>query len=728
MAGLETTLTLRAKDEAGAAFAQLKAQISAIDKQIATFDKLMNAVSKTARATDPLVRAIGESTRAFEQQKLAVAELSEGLDASEGAAGAAAGAQERLRRAIESTSRVMTAQGVTATRLAEKIAASQKAAARRTREGGGIGGMGGGLLTGLLGFELAESGVRGIEAGATLDQALAKLRTTGVADADIAKARSGYTDFSKTHGGMTEAEYLTAYGESRTMSSDPLKTTREMALFTTALRNSGVETTAEEARSFVKAMDELSLSPAEQENFLDRMVKVKQLYGGNITGETFLAAQRRSSMAAYGWNETFRENYFPFMLQSLGVTGGNDIMTAYSNYIGKHMQHTEMMNLAKYGFIRPGDEVLNKVGDIKGLKPGAHVWEEDVMKANPAQWAWDMHSKFMSRKGAKESEFTTFVGTLPRAMGAMIEFFTHGEGLAARDLALGKHPIGLAAAGNEYAAQNPMAALASLRASIEQFGAALTSEPVKQASAQLVALSQHVTEAASVVAKFEKDHPGITKAATTGTEAVGGVLGLGLVLGGAKWLVGKALSGLGLGGLLGGGGAAGAAGGEAAAAAGGGLARIIGGVAAAASLPALIDLVTGDNRTPQAKANDAAVLNWIKSWISGPGAPMALPGATAASPVGTPLSLYRPLQGRDVHSPSTGPFSYYPAEGGKEVTVSGEARVDHEIVVRVEPSPLFTAIVDQARQQSETVIPLVGGGSGRMDSDAGPTRVGIGHM
>jgi hypothetical protein len=175
-------------------------------------------------------------------------------------------------------------------------------------------------------------------------------------------------------------------------------------------------------------MDELSLSPAEQEKFLDRMVKVKQLYGGNITGETFLAAQRRSSMAAYGWNETFRENYFPFMLQSLGVTGGNDIMTAYSNYIGKHMQHTEMMNLAKYGFIRPEDEVLNKVGDIKGLKPGAHVWEESVMKANPAQWAWDMHNKFMGRKGATEDQFTTFVGTLPRAMGAMIEFFTHGEG------------------------------------------------------------------------------------------------------------------------------------------------------------------------------------------------------------------------------------------------------------------------------------------------------------
>jgi hypothetical protein len=63
------------------------------------------------------------------------------------------------------------------------------------------------------------------------------------------------------------------------------------------------------------------------------------------------------------------------------------------------------------------------------------------------------------------------------------------------------------------------------------------------------------------------------------------------------------------------------------------------------------------------------------------------------------------------------------------VSVSGEARVDHEITVRIEPSPLLNAIVEQARQQSETTIPLIGGGSGRMDSDAGPHRSGgIGRM
>lgn len=61
--------------------------------------------------------------------------------------------------------------------------------------------------------------------------------------------------------------------------------------------------------------------------------------------------------------------------------------------------------------------------------------------------------------------------------------------------------------------------------------------------------------------------------------------------------------------------------------------------------------------------------------------------------------------------------------------MSGSAEVDHTITIRVEPSPLLNAIVDQARQQTEFNVPLIGGGSGRMDSDAAPHRgPGIGSM
>ena len=297
-------------------------------------------------------------------------------------------------------------------------------------------------------------------------------------------------------------------------------------------------------------------------------------------------------------------------------------------------------------------------------------------------------------------------------MGAMIEFFTHGEGLAARDLALGKHPLGLAAAGNEYAAQNPVAALASLRASIEQFGAALTSEPVKQAGAQLVALAQHVTEAAAVVGKFEKDHPGITKTATSGAEVAGGVLGLGLLAAGAKWLWRTAKGGLGLGG----GAAAGAEEGAV-------LGSRVGpwGIVAGTAIGAGLSM-------PVVQAVEAAVVGKFKDWFFGPDSAAAprpygpqLPAGWAPRPqVWTPSGVS--LSGGADNAKLA-------AATAMPVNVSGQATVDHEITVRIEPSPLLNAIVEQARQQSETTIPLIGGGLGAMDSDAAPHRVGgIGRM
>ena len=66
-----------------------------------------------------------------------------------------------------------------------------------------------------------------------------------------------------------------------------------------------------------------------------------------------------------------------------------------------------------------------------------------------------------------------------------------------------------------------------------------------------------------------------------------------------------------------------------------------------------------------------------------------------------------------------------------EVSVSGAATVDQTLNVRIDPSPWFKAIVDQALQNSQTLVPLIGNGTGAMDSDAGPHRsgpAGIGRM
>jgi hypothetical protein len=80
---------------------------------------------------------------------------------------------------------------------------------------------------------------------------------------------------------------------------------------------------------------------------------------------------------------------------------------------------------------------------------------------------------------------------------------------------------------------------------------------------------------------------GVLKAikATVGDEVGNAVIGTSLIGGVAAWLTKGAVFGW--------------------------LGKLLGLGAGAASLPAVIDALTDDNRTPQAKANDAAVLGWI---------------------------------------------------------------------------------------------------------------------
>jgi hypothetical protein len=176
------------------------------------------------------------------------------------------------------------------------------------------------------------------------------------------------------------------------------------------------------------------------------------------------------------------------------------------------------------------------------------------------------------------------------------------------------------------------------------------------------------------------------------------------------WGMWKMLTGVGK--LLFGGGAGGAAAGGAAAAGGRGvLGRLLGGALVGGeegSLGGPLGVVGG------ALVGAAATTLFEQQFKS------RLAGGGGARSAGLRL-------GRDVHSPSIGPYAYYPPGPGS-VSVSGAARIDQQLTVRIEPWPLLNAIVDQARQQSETTVPLLGGGSGRMDSDAAPNRArGIGH-
>jgi hypothetical protein len=83
-----------------------------------------------------------------------------------------------------------------------------------------------------------------------------------------------------------------------------------------------------------------------------------------------------------------------------------------------------------------------------------------------------------------------------------------------------------------------------------------------------------------------------------------------------------------------------------------------------------------------------------------------------------------------VHSPTSygvpGVGPYFPS---KDISVSGQAQVEHTVHVDVTLDPDLRAKIDQVVNSLGFTVPLIGGGTGAMDSDAGPHRAGgIGSM
>jgi hypothetical protein len=67
--------------------------------------------------------------------------------------------------------------------------------------------------------------------------------------------------------------------------------------------------------------------------------------------------------------------------------------------------------------------------------------------------------------------------------------------------------------------------------------------------------------------------------------------------------------------------------------------------------------------------------------------------------------------------------------GPQEVNVSGQAEVEHTIHVDVTLDPDLRAKIDRVVNTLGFTVPLLGGGNGRIDSDAAPHRIGgVGHM
>jgi hypothetical protein len=80
---------------------------------------------------------------------------------------------------------------------------------------------------------------------------------------------------------------------------------------------------------------------------------------------------------------------------------------------------------------------------------------------------------------------------------------------------------------------------------------------------------------------------------------------------------------------------------------------------------------------------------------------------SAPPPPPAPVSL-----GRDVRSPSSGPYSYVPSAAAPAATsVSGQAQVDHTVHVDLKVDPMLRVKVEQRSVAREFTVPLIAAGA-----------------
>jgi hypothetical protein len=335
----------------------------------------------------------------------------------------------------------------------------------------------------------------------------------------------------------------------------------------------------------------------------------------------------------------------------------------------------------------------------------------------------------MGRKGATEDKFDDLIARMPRNMAGLIAFLVHNEARLKRDAETRELAIGFKASEDASLGGNPPASLDALKTSITQFAAVATSPAVAAAGPALQVLAHEIQTAAAYLSDLATKNPKTAEAVSAG--AIAGAGGLGL------WLT-KKLFGM-AGRFFGGGGPAGdAAPVMAAAEEGAGLlgtfARSIFG---AVTLPSAL-LSADDSRTPQAKANDQAALDWIRSWFTGGaatgyGAPLQLPGAVARMPAGAVMPNTGtwgyptvPLDPEAARERSRG-FALGGLPGGGAITVSGAASVEQTLKIDISLDAGLHAALDYLRNFAFSA-PLDGSApTGTQDTDAAPQR-GIGHQ
>src|ERR1700677_1955383 len=695
---LESRLVIGAKDETGAAFASIQKHIADIDKQVATFDKLRTATSKVAGANDPLIAGIDRAAKSLAEEKTAAEALSRAMASGVVSAEEMAGVQGRLARETTAATRAMSRQAEEAATSARKVT--------RSREGksGGLGGIGTGLTAVAAGaagvlipFEVYEGAKKTLEASADLEQLKVRVREVSGGDkTESSFAEALAAEVAQKYPAITQAKALDTYLELLPNAGNPVnQETARRNLMTvsqaqTAAAVIGTEITPEDAQNLLKAVEGSGRAgdPTAVGKMFDSYLRAKLVFGSAISTDKIRDYVQNAKSANFGigeqeffWQDIVR------MTEGNASRLGNETAQTMQTLLGGHAKMQTAQWLKNLGLA----DGFTKSGGGNATITGLHG--ADTLQLNNIDWvnqylvpALKTHgyltgsvikqkedllrkdSPGMSEEAIKERAMDAAIADAAMKSGArttVTDLLTHGAvntPLINRDVAQMKAASGMGAAAD--IGNNPVAAMKEFTGSIETFAAVAGGPMMAPAAKALDSLAHSIEDFTSRLEKtqgfwpsaddLKNKYPALAgpspdeairdwDAQRLGAPGVSGAGGWDTSFG-RPWTPGAAGPG-------------------------------------------------GWSLLPQSDRPPARPMEVPQSWTPAgtiaAGAPMQLPGAQPASPVGTKLEPYH------------------------QVIVAGQAELQQSLNVTITLDPEIRALIASSRQSASVTIPLAGGGTGR---------------
>jgi hypothetical protein len=536
----------------------------------------------------------------------------------------------------------------------------------------------GGFAGGMVGMGLGFAGIAGakdvLKASANLAEQQAKLQSLAKSDqSEVPFANQLAGDIAKKFPNISTADALEMYNEIRAQSAgaggviDRDKATRNLGIAAstkTGMLNLGQDFTAVDAQNLQRAVEGSgrALDPTAFNKLTDAFVRAKQVYGSAITSEavqTFVANAKASNFSL-GDNAFYRE-MFARLAEGNAARFGNETSQTLQTLVGGHALKQTAQWLVDHHLATGFEKMGGGAARIEGLKgsdllqtdQGAWANQflfpalKDALSADRVKAREDMlradarkadPNAVIDEKSLTERAINALAAAEVMKMGVrgtVADNLTHwiaNMELIKRDSA----QMDRVAGRDENAAavgRNPAAALSEMTGAMSTFASVVGGPLMAPAAGILDALAHSLGGLGESLAAWQKSNP--TAALATSAAAIAALAGGGgaAVLG-AGGSVAKAIGLGGVGGAMSGGASA------------LGKLGMIG--AEFSAVLGIIEMAT--NYKPPTDE-----LNALNKW--------SLPGLlSGVNPFGSSHEITRPAHpGRDVHSPSTGPYSYTPA-------------------------------------------------------------------